>query len=237
VKLLVSVANPIEACNAVEGGADLIDAKDPLSGALGAVSLPTLLAIHAAVAGRRAVTAAIGDGSDEATIERTARQYGAAGVAFIKLGFAGIADHARVTSLIAAAVQGMGASGTPRNVVAVAYADAERTSIDRVTLLELAAQAGASGVLVDTADKQGPGLRQLVSSAALTSWVDAAHGYGLTVAVAGKLTADDLSWVLDTGADIAGVRGAACEGDRSSRVVTERVSALKSKMCYPLVTR
>ena len=90
VKLLVSVANSMEAHNAVEGGADLIDAKDPLSGALGAVSLDTLRAIHAAVSNQCAVTAAIGDAADEATLELTARQYGATGVAFVKVGFAGI---------------------------------------------------------------------------------------------------------------------------------------------------
>ena len=50
MKLLVSVADAEEAVAARDGGADLIDAKDPSSGALGAVSLPTLSEIHAAVA-------------------------------------------------------------------------------------------------------------------------------------------------------------------------------------------
>ena len=42
MQLLVSVSNPTEARRAVDGGADVIDAKDPLNGALGAVSLDTL---------------------------------------------------------------------------------------------------------------------------------------------------------------------------------------------------
>lgn len=234
MQLLVSVANPIEACHAVAGGADLIDAKDPLIGALGAVSLDTLRQIHAAVSGRREVTAAIGDASDEETIERTAFDYGAAGVAFVKVGFAGICERTRVERLLTAAARGMRANGTG-SVVAVAYADDVATSVDRDTLLDLAARAGASGVLLDTVNKRGPGLLHLVSPTALTAWVAAAHSYGLTVALAGKLAADDLPRALDTGADIAGVRGAACEAGRSSRVVTERVAALKSMMCPPLL--
>ena len=234
MQLLVSVANPIEARDAVAGGADLIDAKDPLTGALGAVSLDTLRQIHAAVSGRRAVTAAIGDASDEETIERTAFDYGAAGVAFVKVGFAGITERARVEQLLTAAARGMKASGTG-STVAVAYADDIATAVDRVTLLELAATAGASGVLLDTTNKRGPGLLQLLSTKALTAWVAAGHSHGLTVALAGQLTIDDLSPVRDTGADIAGVRGAACEGGRSSRISAERVNALKATMCRPLI--
>jgi len=53
MQLLVSVANPTEACDAVDGGADIVDAKDPSTGALGAVALDRLQEIHAAAGGRR----------------------------------------------------------------------------------------------------------------------------------------------------------------------------------------
>ena len=95
MQLLVSVANPAEARHALDGGADLIDAKDPSSGALGAVSLDTLRQIHTVVAGRRVVTAALGDAIDEESIERAAFDYGRIGVGFVKVGFAGIAALAR----------------------------------------------------------------------------------------------------------------------------------------------
>jgi (5-formylfuran-3-yl)methyl phosphate synthase len=235
VQLLVSVANSIEARHAVEGGADLIDAKDPLVGALGAVSLDTLLQIHSAVSGRRPVTAAIGDAYNEQTIERTASEYGATGLAFVKVGFAGLNEPARVERLMNAAARGVRASGTG-SLVAVAYADEVTTSLDRFALLDLAARAGASGVLLDTADKRGPGLLHLLSPSALTAWVAAAHGEGLTVALAGRLTYEDLARVLDTGADIAGVRGAACASGRASRVVTDKVRALKQNMSRPELT-
>ena len=51
MRLLVSVANATEASAALAGGADLIDAKDPLAGALGAVPIAVLAEIHAVVCG------------------------------------------------------------------------------------------------------------------------------------------------------------------------------------------
>ena len=65
---------------------------------------------------------------------------------------------------------------------------------------------------------------------ALASWVAAVHDAGLRAALAGQLTLDDLEFVKDAGADIAGVRGAACEGERTGRVAAERVRLLARAM-------
>jgi uncharacterized protein (UPF0264 family) len=228
LRLLVSVANAAEASAALAGGADVIDAKNPLAGALGAVSEDVLREIHATVAGARLVTAAIGDAADEAEIERAAETFAAAGAGLVKMGFAGITSASRVEMLIRAAVRGSRAG-----VIAVAYADADRVaSLAAGALVDAAARAGATGVLLDTADKSGPGLRELMTPAALARWVADAHEAGLLVALAGKLTAEDLAFVDDAGADIAGVRGAACEGGRRGRVAAERVALLRS-LCGP----
>jgi len=229
MRLLVSVASAAEASAALAGGADVIDAKDALAGALGAVAIHVLCEIHAAVAGARLVTAALGDAADEAAIERAAHEFAAAGAAFVKIGFAGIAGAGRVAALTAAAVRGVKAGSDGNGgVVAVAYADADRAaSLAPAALVEVAARAGAEGVLLDTADKDGPGLRGLVAPGALAAWVAEAHQTGLLVALAGKLTADDLPFVRDAGADIAGVRGAACVGGRTGRVSADRVLLLR----------
>ena len=58
-QLLVSVESAEEALTALQGGADLIDAKDPNAGPLGPVSLGTLESIRAAIAGQRPLTAAL----------------------------------------------------------------------------------------------------------------------------------------------------------------------------------
>ena len=237
MQLLVSVANSEEARHAVNGGADLVDAKDPVTGALGAVSLEALHQIHLMVAGRRVVTAAIGDAVDEASLERTAFDYGSMGVGFVKIGFAGITDPSRVDRLLTLAVRGVRATGQAHcGVVAVAYADTEGDrSVDRTALIDIAARTGATGVLLDTADKNGPSLPRLVSPASLATWVGIAHDARLTVALAGKLTVNDLPCMRDTGADIAGVRGAACAASRTSGIVEEKVRALKAHLWHELV--
>ena len=239
MQLLVSVQNAAEAGAALAGGADVIDAKDPASGALGAVSPHVLREICERVGDTRPVTAALGDDAttyvrdgSEAALEDMTRAFVEAGAVLVKIGFAGASAPARVSALLQAAIRGTRAGATTgiapreRGVVAVAYADAE-TMMIREELLDAAAAAGATGVLLDTANKSGPGLRGIVSPSALTAWIAAAHDRGLLAAVAGKLTADDLPVVRDAGADIAGVRGAACIGGRSGIVHAERVRLLR----------
>ncbi len=225
MRLLVSVATIEDAAAAVAGGADIIDAKDPSTGALGAVSLVMFDQIRATVAGLRPVSAALGDATDETAVERIVRDYAVAGASFVKIGFAGVSSRSRAGLLITAAMYG---AADHSGVVAVAYADADRAaSLDPRVIVDAAAQAGAAGVLLDTADKHGPGLRALMTPAAVATWVAVAHDAGLRVALAGQLTLDDLGYVKNAGADIAGVRGAACEGGRRGRVAAARVSLLR----------
>jgi uncharacterized protein (UPF0264 family) len=238
MRLLVSVASAAEASAALEGGADIIDAKDPLAGALGAVSADVLVEIHATVAGVRPLTAALGDAVDEAALESDARRVSAVGARLVKVGLDPRSSAARVAGLVQAAVRGARAgaeagAGARRTcgVAAVLYADAQAGANGAVGLaaegfIEAAARAGARALLIDTTDKTGPGLRRLLAPAALAAYVARAHGAGLLVAAAGKLTADDLPFVRDAGADIAGVRGAACLGGRGGGVSAGQVRRL-----------
>ncbi|HLG59909.1 MAG TPA: (5-formylfuran-3-yl)methyl phosphate synthase [Vicinamibacterales bacterium] len=228
MRLLVSVANAKEAAEALAGGADLVDAKDPASGALGPVSLLRLLQIVSTIAGARPVTAALGDACEVDAIESTARRYAATGVAFVKIGFAGIADPHRAETLTAAAVRGATTGGRGMSgLIATAYADGDTVgSPSPGAIVHVAARSGAVGVLLDTANKQGPGLRDLITPARLAAWVAAAHEEGLLVALAGRLTLDDLAFACDAGADIAGVRGAACDHGRTGHVVADKVRQL-----------
>ena len=60
-RFLASIAAVDELPPVLKGGADLIDVKDPATGALGAADLDTIRAIVTAVAGRRWVSATLGD--------------------------------------------------------------------------------------------------------------------------------------------------------------------------------
>ena len=80
-RLLASVTNCTEAEQAIVGGADLIDLKDPVRGALGALPLDLILAIRQHVGGRCPVSATIGDLSpDPALTAELIRATAATGV-------------------------------------------------------------------------------------------------------------------------------------------------------------
>ncbi|HEY7191731.1 MAG TPA: (5-formylfuran-3-yl)methyl phosphate synthase [Vicinamibacterales bacterium] len=228
MQLLVSVSDVEEAHAALLGGAIVIDAKDPLLGALGAVTLDVFRQIHALVGGIRPVSAALGDTVDEEATGHIAGAYAGAGAGFVKIGFARPNDMARVGSLIDAAVRGAKPAGC--GVIVATYADEAAAFASRDELVTVAAKRGATGVLIDTVDKGGRGLRSLVATDVLTAWIAAAHDAGLIVSVAGKLTVEDLTWARDCGADVVGVRGAACEDGRTSRVTTERVRGLRAAL-------
>jgi len=231
MQLLVSVRSAEEAAAAIAGGADIVDAKEPGAGAIGAVSIDVLREIAAALHAHVPLSAAIGDAVDEATVERTACVFAAAGAWFVKVGFAGISSEARIAALASAAQRGVVAASAGRcGIVLVAYADADPSASPTAgALVDIAACAGARGVLLDTADKNGYGLRALIDRDTLRAFVARAHANGLSAALAGRLTADDLPFVQDVGADIAGVRGAACDGGRAGRVTADRVRALRNR--------
>jgi len=115
--------------------------------------------------------------------------------------------------------------------VAVAYADWQFAQApDPAQLIEALADGRASTILIDTFDKSAGGLLEIAGLGRLSDWVAAARSRSLGVALAGRLTADELPRVLAIGAQIVGVRSAACEGGRMGRVhrgnVTELVGTL-----------
>jgi uncharacterized protein (UPF0264 family) len=223
MQLLVSVADVREGRAALAGGADVIDAKDPRRGALGAVAPERLRAICGAVAAHRPTSAALGDALEADRVERAARVAVNAGVTYVKLGFRGTTSAARVRQLALAAVAGAGA-----RVILVGYADWERVSAARPdVVLDVAGAVGAIGLLLDTGIKDA-GLFDLLPRDAVAAWVATAHAAGLLAMLAGSLTGSDLPIAREAGADIAGVRGAACDGGRTGPVSVVRVAALSA---------
>jgi uncharacterized protein (UPF0264 family) len=240
MRLLVSVSSAEEARAAIEGGADIIDAKDPHTGALGPVTLDVLASIRQVVGPAHLLTAAIGDVDENGDgrratgdsaalteIESRAHVYAQAGAALVKVGCVG--DVASAGPLLAAAVRGASRAGA--GVVAVAYADASGpATVTLDTVIDLARAVGARGVLVDTADKRGPGLTSRIVPDRLAEWVSSARQAELLAAVAGSLSLADLPAVATSGADVVGVRGAACEEGRLGRVTAQRVAMLAASL-------
>ncbi|MFZ5622882.1 MAG: (5-formylfuran-3-yl)methyl phosphate synthase [Gemmatimonadota bacterium] len=221
----MSVTGPHEVAAALAGGADIIDAKDPREGALGAVTPEVLRAVERALPPEAPLSLALGDVADADRLDRLLDALAPAprpGGTFTKVGFLGLGDPARVEDLAARAVE---RSGGP--VVLAAYAEGEAIGCMPVAAWpEIAARAGARGVLVDTADKRGPGLFGWLRPGEVTALIEEAHGFGLFVALAGRLSPIDAARVAELGADIVGVRGAACEGGRLGVVSEARVREL-----------
>jgi uncharacterized protein (UPF0264 family) len=232
MKLLVSVRDAGEARDAVAAGADIVDVKNPAEGSLGAPSPSVIEGVRAAVSAELAVSAAIGDMPDlPGTAALAALGAARSGAAFVKVGLWGVSTEAGAIDLLRAVRDGI--AGVPRTtVVAAAYADARRVvpaPLAPELLPEVARAAGAGVCLLDTAVKDGRGLLHWLSPDALASLVARAHAAGLEVALAGALRAEDLPVICTTGADIAGVRSAACgDGKRSGRLDATRVRALRA---------
>jgi uncharacterized protein (UPF0264 family) len=214
MKLLVSVVDAGEARLAAEAGADIIDVKNPAEGSLGAPSPAVIAAVRAAVPEALPVSAAIGDMPNlPGTAALAALGAAHSGAAFVKVGLWGVSTEAEAVALLHTVRE----AAPEAVVVAGAYADAPRVASAPLAPELLPRVAGAAGVdvcLLDTAVKDGRGLLDWLAPDALTALVTEAHELGLAIALAGALRADDLPVVGATGADIVGVRSAACTDDR-----------------------
>ena len=227
MRLLVSVRNAEEARAALAGGAEIIDAKEPSLGALGSVDTGELRAIIAAVGGMRPVSAALGDSGDVNALALAARAAAEAGAMFVKVGFADVREIGAVRERLARVMDGALLPTSPCAVVAVAYADWDEVGgAAPSTVLAAAAAEGAMGVLLDTVRKDGAGLFRCLGRAALGSLVREARARSLMVALAGRITVEDMAFAYEAGAEIVGVRGAACEHGREGRVRESRVREL-----------
>jgi uncharacterized protein (UPF0264 family) len=229
LKLLVSVVDADEARAAAAAGADIVDVKNPAEGSLGAPSPSVIAQVRATVPPELPVSAAIGDMPNvPGTAALAALGAASSGATYVKVGLWGVSTEGEAVALLGAVRDG--AAGAV--VVAAAYADARRVApapLAPELLPRVAAAAGVGVCLLDTAVKDGRGLLEWLSADALGSLVADAHAAGLQVALAGALRAEDLPSVRSAGADVIGVRSAACgDGRRSGPLDPARVRALRA---------
>nr|MBA3659093.1 hypothetical protein [Gemmatimonadales bacterium] len=211
MRLLVSVRSAEEAVEAVAGGAEIIDAKEPARGPLGQVEPAVGRRILAALAPTTAFSAALGDPPTAALVAAAVEAVPSVtrtGPVLLKIGLAGAATRRTARERLAWARDAVARHASTSGLIVVAYADAAAADAPPpAAVLDLAAEAEAAGVLMDTWNKSGPGLLELRDIGHLTLWVGSAERAGLTTALAGRLTLADLERVVETGAGIVGVRG------------------------------
>ncbi len=133
------------------------------------------------------------------------------GVDYIKVGLYGIKTPKEAIFLLQN-VSRAAKECNPKIKVAVAgYADAEKIgAINPLLIPEIAHKAQVDVAMLDTSVKDGKNLFDYLTMEQLKKFVDSAHGFGLEAALAGSLRKQDLPIVYGLGADIAGLRGAAC---------------------------
>ncbi|HKP50321.1 MAG TPA: (5-formylfuran-3-yl)methyl phosphate synthase, partial [Gemmatimonadales bacterium] len=158
MRLLASVRSADEVRSAVSGGADIIDAKEPNRGPLGAVSPEVFALIQTRVPLDLELSVALGDVTSPLEVHASIAAFGVVArltPMFLKLGFSGVRRHREIRALLEHACTAAREIGSPSpRVVAVAYADHENAGCaDPGTIWDAAGGAGVAGVLMDTWSK------------------------------------------------------------------------------------
>ena len=206
--MLASVRSLDEAQIALEGGADLIDLKEPSRGALGALDHAAVRICVQAIGGRRPVSATIGDlpSMDPQLMSPAVERMAATGVDFVKIGFF---SHPRAFECATA----LSELARHARLVAVMFADEPYDLI----LLDKLAGAGFSGAMLDTARKTGKSLRDWRNANELGEFVDRTRRLGLLTGLAGSLQWNDIAPLLELTPDYLGFRGALCSSSNRKK--------------------
>lgn len=217
--LLASVRDLREARLARAGGADIIDLKEPAAGALGAVALPTLRRVRAALPDAL-LSATIGDQPMQPQpLLQAVAATAATGVDYVKVGFFAGGDWA-------GCLQALGGITGRTAVVAVLFADQGPDP----ALLDALRAAGLRGAMLDTADKRRR-LTELLDPGRLRAFVGRCRALGLLCGLAGSLRRQDIEPLLPLAPDYLGFRGALCDGDRRGRLDPQALAAVRR--CIP----
>ncbi len=222
MKLLVSVRSVEEALLVAEGGADLVDLKEPGEGALGGLPIATIRLIVDALRRQGSglpVSATIGDVPLHETgrIASCVAAVGACCVDYVKVGIERVPQARAVLDMLAR-------SGL--SIVPVFIADQGLDAAD----VAHACALGFPAVMADTADKHTGSLFDAVPIDELRRFVAAVRASGAMVGLAGALRVEHQPLLSDLAPDFAGFRTAVCVGDRSSALDPRRLRALAALM-------
>jgi (5-formylfuran-3-yl)methyl phosphate synthase len=237
-RLLVSVRSYAEAVRAVDGGADIIDVKEPMLGSLGMAGSEVIFQIATGISRGMPVppiSVALGELADWPE-GREVPELPAA-VTFAKLG---LSNTARTTDWIVGwnRVRNQFDHRCEQrlNWVAVAYADdvaAQSPPLDDV--LSAAIETRCAGLLIDTYGKSGKSLLDFVGMPKLKQIVRRCHDASLFLALAGSLKTELLPALSGLCADVLAIRSAACRhADRRGEVDSALVRTFRNTMSNSL---
>jgi (5-formylfuran-3-yl)methyl phosphate synthase len=228
MKLLVSVRDATEACDAVAGGADWIDLKEPLAGALGAVSAHVAQTVVGMIGKERPISAALGELS---TWKETfsGELLSIPEISVVKLGLAQCGRLPVWQSQWHDAFETCSHHG--KSLAAVVYADWCEVDAPRPeAVLECACRAGGKYLLIDTFHKQDLSSIEILGRVFLSRLLHQARLRGLTTVLAGRLRVNDLPYLADLPVDVVAIRSAACGGQRTSQLDAAMVRLFRCRL-------
>jgi len=230
--LLISPINTQEAREAINGGADIIDVKNPKEGSLGANFPWVIKNIREITPKDMQVSATLGDVPYKpGTVALAAAGAVVSGADYIKVGLYGTRNYSEALEVMENVVKAVHEFDEDAVVVASGYADAHRVgAVDPMEIPRVAADSGADLAMVDTAVKDGKTLFDFMNEESISQFTTEIHEYGLKSALAGSVTQEQLPLLAELGCDVAGIRGAACVGgDRNTgHIHHEAVAKLKT---------
>ena len=230
MKLLISPKNETEALEAIAGGADIIDVKNPKEGPLGANFPWVIKRIRQITPANIEVSCTLGEAPNlPGSMALAALGAATTGVNYIKAGLYGLKTPEEAVHLMRNITKAAKEYNPLIKVVASGYADAARIStVDPLLVPKIAHEAQADIAMLDTAIKDGKSLFTFLTETQLQQFVGTAHNYGLRAALAGSLQKEDLPAVCALGVDVVGLRGAACTlNDRvNGQITREKVQEL-----------
>ena len=245
MKLLVSPKNEKEASEAIVGGADIIDVKNPQEGPLGA-SFPWIIKRIKKITPKNVqLSCTLGEVPDlPGSMSLAALGAATLGVDYVKVGLCGFQTSQEAIILLDSINKAAKEYDPKIKVVAAGYADAQRiNALDPQQIPKIAFKAHVDVAMLDTAVKDGKSLFSFLSFEKAKKFVDNAHQLGLQAALAGSLRKEDLPQVYALGTDIAGLRGAACAkgnrvtGELKRELVRELVDTVNNVEMHAAVKR
>lgn len=222
MELLVSAINLQEAKEAVCGGADILDIKNPKEGSLGA-NFPWIIKEISEYADEsKIISTTVGDVPYKpGTVSLAALGCVVSGSNYVKVGLYGPKNYDEAKEVMSAVVKSVKEYDEKVTVVACGYADSYNiSSVASKDIPRVAKDSGCDLAMLDTYNKDGRTLTDYLSKEELSEFVEKSHAEGLKVALAGSVTQEHVDLLKQINCDIMGVRGCVCSGgDRNKGTI------------------
>ena len=198
-KILTSIKSLNEINIVLKKGVDIIDFKDPSSGALGALPIKKINYFLKHLPSNQLTSATIGDICDIEKIKKKVNELSITDVDFIKIGF--FFDIKKIKML-----KNLKNFVKEKKIIAVLFADNK----PNIKILREIKKAKFDGVLIDTKNKKNGNLINYLNIKKIENFIKISKKENLTIGLAGSLNISDIDSLIKLNPDYLGFRGALC---------------------------